>query len=71
MSKIKTLDGLKTMKKLADLHRWYNRGYMAHLPGHGLVYPPDYHKAKPDQQLAFRAGYEDAANGRPAKGMID
>jgi hypothetical protein len=68
MSKIRDLtNGLAAMKQLADLHRWYNRGYIIHLPGHALIYPPDYDKANSQQQLAFRAGYDDAKSGRTAR----
>jgi hypothetical protein len=35
------------------------------------AFPPDYDKANAEQQLAFRAGREDAAKGRPMKGMLD
>jgi hypothetical protein len=71
MSKIRDIkNGLDAMKTLRELQSWYERGYVASVPGRAAV-PPDYQRATPDQRIAYQAGRADAAAGRPMKGMLD
>ena len=66
-----TKDGLAAMKRLRDLQRWYEVGYY-NLLDDLLIYPSDnLNNPDPDQQLALRAGQDDAAKDRPARGIFD